>query len=74
MAVFPSGSTPRERIMSKENSRFSAVEVALSSMIIRLSSMPWAVSQSNMHWASVMFSPLPWPPLTMATLSGYCSM
>jgi hypothetical protein len=60
-------------MMSKEFAKFSAVEEALSSIIIRSGAMPFAVSQSYMHWASVMSSPLPRPPDTIALASGYFS-
>ena len=59
-----------QMMIAKENSRFSMVEVALSSRRIRLSSISCSTSQSRMAWASVMFSPGPLPPETMTIESG----
>ena len=58
---------------SKEYSRFSIVEVALSSTMMREGSTPFASSQICMASPSVIVSPGPWPPETTATQSGCAS-
>ena len=43
----------------------------LSSIKSRLGSMPFSVKLLNIHSASEIFSPFPWPPLKTATASGF---